>query len=69
MELRDLYDENKKLTGKTILKGERVPKGMYYITVVIFIQNIKGEFLIQKRVLSKDGKWAITRRTSRIRNE
>lgn len=58
MEKRDLYDENKKLTGETIYKGQEVPKGRYYITVVIFIQNNKNEFLLQKRVKKKDGKWA-----------
>ena len=58
MELRDLYDENKELTGETIYKGQDVPKGRYYITVVVFIQNSKNEFLIQKRVKKKDGKWA-----------
>jgi isopentenyldiphosphate isomerase len=60
MEKRDLYDENKKLTGETIFKGEPIPKGRYYITVAIFIQNEVGEFLIQKRVMKKDGKWATT---------
>ena len=60
MELRDLYDENKKLTGETIYKGQDVPRGRYYITVVIFIQNNKNEFLLQKRVKNKDGKWATT---------
>jgi len=60
MEKRDLYDENKKLTGETIYKNQEVPKGRYYITVVIFIKNNKNEFLIQKRVEEKDGKWATT---------
>ena len=60
MELRDLYDENKELTGETIYKGQDVPKERYYITVVVFIQNSKNEFLIQKRVKKKDGKWATT---------
>ncbi len=60
MELRDLYDENKKITGETIYKGQEVPKGRYYITVVVFIQNKKNEFLLQKRVKKKDGKWATT---------
>ncbi len=60
MEKRDLYDENKKITGETIFKGDKVPKGKYYITVIIFIQNKKGDFLIQKRSLKKDGKWATT---------
>lgn len=60
MELRDLYDENKNLTGEKIYKGQDVPKGRYYITVVVFIQNSKNEFLLQKRVKKKDGKWATT---------
>ena len=60
MEKRDLYDENKKLTGETVFKGEPIPKGRYYITVAIFIQNEAGKFLIQKRVMKKDGKWATT---------
>ncbi|GEM_PF-360737 len=60
MEKRDLYDENRKLTGETIYKGNTVPKGKYYITVIIFIQNENNEFLIQKRVPEKDGKWATT---------
>jgi len=53
-----LHDENKKLTGETIYRGQDVPKGRYYITVVIFIQNNKNQFLLQKRVKKKDGKWA-----------
>ena len=60
MEISDLYDENKELTGKTIEKGVPVPLGYYYITVVAFIENTKGEFLLQKRVEKKDGKWATT---------
>lgn len=60
MEIRDLYDENKELTGKQVEKGEPVPLGYYYITVVAFIENTKGEFLLQKRVEKKDGKWATT---------
>ncbi len=60
MEKRDLYDENKQLTGETIYKGQEVPKGRYYITVIVWIQNEKKEFLIQKRVLKKDGKWSTT---------
>lgn len=60
MELRDLYNSKKILTNKTIEKGKEVPIGSYYITVVVFIENDKGEFLLQKRVEKKDGKWATT---------
>ena len=52
-EKRDLYDKNKNKTGKTIEKGEIVPKDYYYITVVVWIQNTKGQFLIQKTVPKK----------------
>ncbi len=60
MELRDLYDKDRKLTGEKIYKGQNIPQGRYYITVVIFIQNSKNEFLLQKRSKNKDGKWATT---------
>ena len=60
MELRDLYDENKIPTWRTFVKGEQVPEGYYYLIVKIFIQNDKNEFLIQKRVERKGGRWSIT---------
>ncbi len=60
MEIRDLYDENKILTGETVIKGNKIPRGRYYITVVVWIQNSKEEFLLQKRSKVKDGKWATT---------
>ncbi len=60
MELRDLYNSKKILTGEVIEKGEKVPSGKYYITVVVFIENDQGQFLLQKRVKKKGGKWATT---------
>ena len=60
MEKRDLYDINRNLTGETIYKGEAIPPNRYIVVVLVFIQNSKGEFLIQKRSLRKDGKYAST---------
>jgi 8-oxo-dGTP pyrophosphatase MutT (NUDIX family) len=61
MELRDLYDINRNKTGETIpAKEKAIPKGRYFVTVVIFIQNAKGEFLIQKTSLEKGNKWSST---------
>ena len=60
MELRDLYDENRNKTGEVISKGATVPKGRYYITVMVFIENSKGEFLLQQRSIKKGGQWATT---------
>lgn len=60
MEKRDLYDKDRNLTGKTIYKGQDVPDGSYIVVVLVFIQNSKGEFLIQKRSKQKNGKYATT---------
>lgn len=57
MEKRDLYDINKILTGETIYKNDPIPEGRYILVVLVFIQNSKGEFLIQKRSIQKDGKY------------
>ena len=60
MEKRDLYDLERNLTGETILNGDKTPKGRYIIVVLVFIQNSKGDFLIQKRSKRKNGKYATT---------
>ena len=59
-EKRDLYDINRKLTSKTIFKGEAITKGNYIVVVLVFIQNSEGKFLIQKRSKIKNGKYATT---------
>ena len=60
MEKRDLYNENRELTGETVYKGEQIPEGKYIIVVLVYIQNSEGKFLIQKRSKLKDGKYATT---------
>ncbi len=59
-ELRDLYDINSNLTGRTYHKGEKIPEGYYPMVVMVVIRNSKGEFLMQKRVPSKGGDWGVT---------
>lgn len=60
MEKRDLYDENRNLTGETMYKGEEIPVGKYIVVVLVYIQNSEGKFLIQKRSERKNGKYATT---------
>ena len=38
-ELRDLYDENKKVTGEKIYKGENIPPNRYILVVTLFIKT------------------------------
>lgn len=60
MEKRDLYDENRNLTGETMYKGEEISVGKYIVVVLVYIQNSEGKFLIQKRSERKNGKYATT---------
>ena len=60
LELRDLYDENGNITGKTYHKGEPVPKGFYPMVVMVVIRNQEGKFLMQKRSPNKGGDWGVT---------
>lgn len=56
MEQFDLYDSDKKITGKVMTRGEKVPDGLYRYVVHAIIFNSKGELLIQKRADCK-GHW------------
>lgn len=49
MELWDLFDSERKPLGRTHVRGEAFGEGEYYVWVEVWIQNSKGEFLIQKR--------------------
>lgn len=63
MEYLDLYDENKNLTGEKIIRDNgkpNVPDGRYINIVIIFIQNFKGQFLMQMTSKEKNNEWATT---------
>ena len=49
MERIDLYDENRVFSGKIINRGEEIPKGLYKLSVHIWVVNKKGDIYIQKR--------------------
>lgn len=63
MELWDIYDENRRLTGKTMVRGDEFIPGDYHLIVHICLFNALGQMLIQQRQLFKDGwpgKWDVT---------
>ena len=55
MEIWDLYDVDRKITDKTMRRGDKTPEGYYRLVVGICIFNSKGEMLIQKRQPFKQG--------------
>lgn len=63
MELWDIYDEERNLTGKTMVRGEPYPEDGHHLVVHMCIFNPRGEMLLQRRQLDKDGwpgMWDIT---------
>ena len=53
----DIYDENKKLTGRTMArKGYFLHKGEYCLIVLCIIERPDGRFLISRRAMDK--RWA-----------
>ena len=49
MELWDLYNEKRELTGRDHVRGQEVPQGYYHLVVHVWIQNSRGEYLISQR--------------------
>ena len=62
MEILDIYDKDRKRTGKTYPRNEEIPVGGFRLIVHILIFNDKGELLIQQRADNKKmgGLWDLT---------
>lgn len=52
-ELWDVYDENRKLTGRLQRRGDALESGDYHLVVFIWVQNRDGQFLLTKRSPNK----------------
>ena len=56
MELWDVYDVNRRRTGKKIVRGKgRLREGEYHLVVIILVFSSDGRLLIQKRNENKTG--------------
>ena len=63
MELLDIYDNDGNRTGRKIVRGDKTVKlneGEHIAVGVIFIENDRGEFLIQKTSKEKGGEFSTT---------
>jgi isopentenyldiphosphate isomerase len=63
MELWDVYDRDRKKTGKTMKRGNPFAEEEYHLAVHVCVFNSKDEMLIQKRQPFKEGwpnMWDIT---------
>lgn len=72
MELWDVYDKNRNLTGRTMVRGDAFQIGDYHLVVHVCIFNSKNEMLIQQRQAWKEGwpgMWDITVGGSAVKGE
>lgn len=62
MEILDIYDKDRRRTGKTYPRNEEIPQGGLRLIIHILIFNDKGELLIQQRADYKKmgGLWDIS---------
>lgn len=72
MELWDVYDADRQLTGKTMVRGESFEEGAYHIVVHVCVFNSEGKMLIQQRQPFKHGwpdMWDVTCGGSAVKGE
>ena len=62
MEILDLYTADRKPSGLTVKRGERVPHGYYLLLVSVLTKNSAGQILLTRRAKEKKyaGRWEIT---------
>ena len=62
MELLEVFDDYGKMTGKAVARGKKqeLLENEHFATVIIFIQNSEGLFLMQKTSHFKSGKYSST---------
>ena len=54
MEIWDLYTADRRLTGKTMIRGEETPEGLYHLGVHAWVRNSEGKYLISQRAAWRD---------------
>ena len=63
MELLDVYNDEAKRTGRVVVRGDKstiFAKDEHIAVAIIYIENSKGEFLIQKTTAAKGNNYTST---------
>ena len=72
MELWDAYDKDFcKIDGVTLVRGEKIPDGMYHLVADVIVRHKDGEYLLMQRDPGKHygGMWEATAGGSAIKGE
>ena len=72
MELWDAYDKDfQKIAGKTLVRGELIPQGLYHLVCDIIVRHADGAYLLMQRDPRKPwgGMWEATAGGSALAGE
>ena len=72
MELWDAYDRNlEKIEGMTLIRGEKIPEGVYHLVCDVIVRHTDGEYLLMQRDSRKHygGMWEATAGGSALQGE
>ncbi len=53
MELWDGYNRDGTLANIELVRGEKIPQGLYHLVCEVLVQHIDGDYLLMQRDLSK----------------
>ena len=72
MEIWDGYNIDGSLAGVDLVRGEKIPDGLYHLVCEVLVQHTDGDFLLMKRDLNKPvnpGKYEATAGGSALKGE
>ena len=54
MEKWNAYTRDGVLTDKVLIRGEEIPKGLYFMACEVLVRHVDGSYLCMKRSVNKD---------------
>ena len=72
MEFWDGYNKDGTLTGITLIRGERIPQGLYHLVCEVLVRHTDGDYLLMRRAETKPnygGCWEATAGGSALKGE
>lgn len=72
MEVWDGYRADGTLAGVDLIRGEKIPKGLYHIVCDVLARHKDGDYLVMRRDIHKDihpGEWESTAGGSALKGE
>ncbi len=72
MEVWDAYTKSfEKIKGMTLIRGERIPEGVYHLVCDVIVKHVDGDYLLMQRDSRKHfgGMWEATAGGSALQGE